>query len=233
MTTSLLSFVIAMLFLLYFLFLNLTLDIHLYRILWLLPVGYVVLNGMRMEWLQGILLVIMIGLCLGMILLEIGNQRTAKEGRIEEPDILVLLGCKVGSLAMRYRSEAANAYAKKHKVTAIITTGGQGSNEPCTEAEDAKRHLLRNGIEEEKILLEDTSVSTRENLEKSEHLYHIKDKHVGIVTSAYHVCRSIYIAKSCGYTHVYGIPSRINPIYYPDSLLRELLAFLKEYLLHH
>ena len=72
---------------------------------------------------------------------------TAFPNRGEEGlDCVIVLGCQVRpdgepSRSLRSRLDTAAAYLKKNPDTAVIVSGGQGSNEPCAEAETMAAYL--------------------------------------------------------------------------------------------
>ena len=87
---------------------------------------------------------------------------------------LLVLGSQVyadgPSLVLQYRLDTAIGYLKENPETICIVSGGQGYNEPMTEAEGMARYLEQNGIAAERILLEDQSKTTQQNMEFSRKL---------------------------------------------------------------
>ncbi len=182
----------------------------------------------------------------------------------EELDCVIVLGCQVRpdgepSRSLRSRLDTAAAYLKKNPDTAVIVSGGQGNNEPCSEAEAMAAYLESSGIEGGRIRLESLSSTTAENLRNSfrlcrpsddrigivtsnYHLYrslfiakrlggnHPSDDRIGIVTSNYHLYRSLFIAKRLGGNHICGIAAPSLPLYLPNNMLREILALLHSFL---
>lgn len=81
--------------------------------------------------------------------------------------IIVLGACVRGTRVTRslsYRLKKAAAYAKEHPHCMLVVSGGQGPGEDITEAQAMNLYLQNLGISSERILLEDQSVNTRENL---------------------------------------------------------------------
>ena len=78
--------------------------------------------------------------------------------------------------------------------------------------------------------MEDQSTNTRENLLFSAQLIpeHVS---VGIITSGFHICRSLHLADSLGYENACGIPARDDLITEPANLFREFFAVVKDYVL--
>ncbi|QUW22045.1 YdcF family protein [Sporosarcina sp. Marseille-Q4063] len=114
----------------------------------------------------------------------------------------IILGAKVNgeipSLSLQYRLDAALDYAQQYPHVYLILSGGQGAGEHISEAEAMKRFLIENGIQEERLFLEDMSTSTYENL-----LYSIEKipdsiEEITIITSDYHLARAKNIAESLG-----------------------------------
>lgn len=121
---------------------------------------------------------------------------------------VIVLGCKVRgetpSLMLGQRITAAYRYLEAHPDAVCIASGGQGADELISEAECIKRVLAEKGIAPERIILEDKSTSTDENirfsLQKMEE-YGISGG-VTLVTNEFHQLRAGMIADK------YGLESR-------------------------
>ncbi|MGN0675457.1 MAG: YdcF family protein [Oscillospiraceae bacterium] len=117
---------------------------------------------------------------------------------------VIILGCKVRgetpSLMLSKRISAAYDYLKENPETMCIVSGGQGSDEFISEAECMKRVLVEKGISPDRIIMEDCSTSTDENIRfsiaKMEE-YGLTGG-VTIVTSEYHQLRAKMIANDYG-----------------------------------
>ena len=111
----------------------------------------------------------------------------------------------------------------------LIPSGGQGRDEVCSEAEAMKKYLLQNGIPAEKILVEDRSATTRENIENSRDLILKRPgrKYTALVTSNYHVYRAMRYAKQSGLKAV-GIGAHVAFYYWPSAIIREFIAVHRE-----
>ena len=147
-----------------------------------------------------------------------------------ETEYIVILGCQVnGSLAslplLRRGFNAIN-YLKRHENVKAVITGGQGHREDITEAEAMRRLLAENDIGGERILIEDKSKSTIENLKFADELYNLLDKNIVIVTSDYHMFRSLSIAKKLGYKNATGLAATSQVSVLPAYLLREYAAVM-------
>ena len=154
----------------------------------------------------------------------------------ENLDYIIVLGSQVKpsgpAVVTRLRLDRAYEYAVNNPDTVIIVSGGQGSNEPAAEASVMKEYLVSKGIDESRIIAEDKSTNTSENLQFSMALTDgLQDSSVGIVSSEFHMFRALAIAKKCGYTDTYGIPARSVRLYLPNNMLRESIGILKDLLM--
>lgn len=154
-----------------------------------------------------IALSVLLAVCaVGFFLLELPVLRAARTDADPEADYLIVLGAKVNgttpSHAMEDRLNAALHYLNDYPDAVVIVSGGQGDDEGVSEADAMAVWLRSKGIADERILLEDRSGTTRENLENS---FDIIRSHggdpadgVAIVTSEYHLYRARQIAAALG-----------------------------------
>lgn len=115
----------------------------------------------------------------------------------------------------------------------MVVSGGQGPQESITEALAMERYLVEAGIEKERILREEDSASTRENMVNSKR---ILDEYFGgeaydtvIITSGYHVYRAQRQAERAGLEcrHIHaGLAWYEAPVRY----IRECAAVVKEFI---
>ncbi|MDM5328558.1 YdcF family protein [Neobacillus sp. CF12] len=150
-------------------------------------------------------------------------------------DYIIILGARVKgevpSLALQYRIDAAASYLKKNRESIAIASGGQGPGEDITEAEAIKRGLLAHGISSDRILLEDKSTDTVENIRFSKRLIPQNLKTGLLVTNDFHLYRAKSIAKDLG-LNLEGIPAETPTVAIPKSYAREYLAITKYYLVN-
>ena len=102
------------------------------------------------------------------------------------------------SLILKNRIQAAAEYGKRHPRTTFILSGGQGQGEAISEAEAMRRGMVAAGIPEKRLLLEDNSTSTTENLRFSKALLPQGENQVSIVTSDFHLYRARAEARKIG-----------------------------------
>lgn len=148
-------------------------------------------------------------------------------------DYVIVLGAQVRGYNPSYnlvtRLDKAYQYLKDNKDTRVIVSGGKGPGENISEAEAMKRYLINKGIEEERIIKEDKSANTDENIKFSKELISNKDSKVVLVTNNFHVYRSIKIAKKQGINNIQGMGSSIRWYTVPNLYLREAIAVIKYY----
>jgi uncharacterized SAM-binding protein YcdF (DUF218 family) len=158
-----------------------------------------------------------------------------RDRSIPDLDYIIVLGSQVKpsgpALVTRLRLDKAYEYASANPDTIIIVSGGQGSNEPASEASVMKDYLVNRGIDENRIIMEDKSTNTSENLQFSKALLDTENSSVGIVTSEFHIFRALAIAKKCGYSDTYGIPARSVRTYLPNNMIRETVGLTKDFLM--
>lgn len=168
-----------------------------------------------------------------------GNEFNTGEVDAREREYILVLGARVredgASRVLRYRLERAVHFLREHPETTVIVSGGRGSDEPCTEAEAMRDCLIKNGIDGARILLEDRSVNTSQNIRFSADVIRgrgdsVEQADVGIVTSNFHMFRALKLAKKAGYRHVYGIPAKSTPFFLPNNVFRESLGIVKDWL---
>ncbi|MCM1127843.1 MAG: YdcF family protein [Lachnospiraceae bacterium] len=149
-------------------------------------------------------------------------------------DYLVVLGAQMKtsgpSKALQYRLDAAIDYLADNPDTCVIVSGGQGSDEHISEAQGMYDYLVSKGIPAERIIKEDQSKNTFQNLTFSaEYLDKEKDS-AGVVSNNFHVFRAVKIAQKAGYQNAYGIAARGEPFLQLNNMMREFLGVMKDFL---
>lgn len=181
------------------------------------------------RWLIGILFGVGIVIFLAVEFL-IASQMT-QQGE-QNLDYIIVLGAQVKgdrpSRALNKRIIRAAEYLQENPETIAILSGGQGPGEHMTEAECMRRGLVQRGIDPSRLILEDKSTSTKENLIFSSRLADVKNSRTGLVTQNFHVYRSLKLARHQNYRKVCGIAAPSEAIYQPHFLVREGFALVKE-----
>ncbi len=106
----------------------------------------------------------------------------------------------------------------------VIVSGGQGKDEEVTEAYAMARYLECEGLDRRRIVQEDVSVNTLENLKFSRNLIADVDTPVGIVSNNFHVYRGCVYAKRAGFKEPFPIPASCHPLLFPNYFVRECFA---------
>ncbi|MGE8079432.1 YdcF family protein [Peribacillus loiseleuriae] len=164
--------------------------------------------------------------------LHVNIQQAIQEKAPVHADYLIVLGAKVNgnvpSLALQYRINTAAEYLTRNKSTVAIVSGGQGNGEDISEAEVMKRGLLKYGIEESRVIMEDQSTSTYENIKYSKLLIPGGAVKGFLVTNDFHIYRAEKIATSQG-LNLQGISAKTPKVVLIKSYVREYLAITKFY----
>lgn len=205
-------------------------------------------------FLRGILLaagVFLAGIALTVLLLTSMIVYAALKKPAPEANV-ILLGCEVKgekpSRMLRGRMDAAVDYLQKHPDLYCVLSGGKGENEKISEAECMFRYMTARGILAERLIKEDQSVSTRENLQFSikklreaglirtggdgdTEPENISDDstqnpaRIAVVTNEFHACRARLIAKELGFDT--GTVPAASPWWLlPTFYVRELYGLL-------
>lgn len=174
---------------------------------------------------------VLIGVVLFVIVEGLILSRFHDKGK-ENLDYIIVLGAQMKpagpSAVLQFRLDAAYDYLTENDNTICILSGGQGSNEPCSEAEGMYQYLIGKGISPERLMMEDRSTDTSENIAYSMTLIGRKDVSVGIVTNNFHVFRGVRLAKAAGFTDVCGIAARSNVYFQLNNMVREFCGIMKD-----
>lgn len=149
-------------------------------------------------------------------------------------DYVIVLGAQWKTTGPSYvlqkRLDKAVEYLQENPDTYVIVSGGQGSNEPISEALGMSGYLQEKGISKERIFMEDKSTSTYENLNNSTVFLDKESDKVVLVTSDFHVFRAEKIAKKQGYVNLEGLAADSYPAMAPNNMLREFFAIIKDFM---
>ena len=202
---------------------------------------------------------VVLTLCLASFLIIEGL--VVSQMHVEGPDhldYLIVLGAQVyksgPSPVLKFRLDKAYEYLTANPDTRCIVTGGQGYNEPFTEADCMADYLINLGIDSERIIRENKSTTTSQNLTNSMKLIaadtidnssgstNTSDSAgsgttntIGILTNDFHMFRAMQIAKAQKIPDAYGISCGSTKVYLPNNMFREYFAeikFLLKQLIH-
>lgn len=142
---------------------------------------------------------------------------------------VIVLGCRVkGSVpskALVKRCRAAAEYMKANKKTVAILSGGQGDDEDISEAECMYGLMTSYGIDKERLIKEEKSTSTYENMLYSKQIIDTLDlsENIAVATSEYHMLRAKMYAQKVG-LNLYSLPAKSIPILRVPYFTREVFG---------
>ena len=158
----------------------------------------------------------------------------------KDKDFLIVLGCalkKDGTptpLLQGRLDRAIDFYNEQKKETGkelmFITSGGQGADEVIPESSAMKRYLMERGIPEERIIEENQSTSTYENMLFSKDKIREIDPEgkVAFSTTNYHVFRSGLFARWVKMRAV-GMGADTKWYFWPNAAVREFIGLLTKH----
>lgn len=171
--------------------------------------------------------------CIGLVIVTVTGVLVARAS-LGQPDktceFVVILGAglhgSTPSMSLQDRLDAAYIYLTEHPDVKCVVSGGQGPDEDISEAQCMFDILTERGIDPARILIEDRSTSTQENLRYSLDLIEdhtcVRPTEIGLLSSEYHLFRAGLFAKDQGVT-AYGIPAKTSwPALFINYFLREI-----------
>lgn len=149
-------------------------------------------------------------------------------------DYVVVLGAQIKangpSKALQYRLDEAIIYLNENGESKVIVSGGQGPDEHISEAQGMYDYLVEKGIDSERIIMEDKSRNTFQNLTFSAEFFDKEKDSVAVVSNNFHVFRAVKIAKKAGYKEVSGIAAKGEPFLQYNNMMREFFGVMKDFL---
>lgn len=213
--------------------------------------GMLFLYGIRMEALQvffthiwnhregRIILSVFLtvtGIILFLVILESFVMIRAAGNRPKKTVTAVVLGCSVKGTRpctiLVERMDAAAEYLRKNPMAQAVLSGGKGEGEDISEAECMFRYLTAKGIAPERLIKEDCSTSTRENLAFTHEIMRKRgmEPEIAVITSEFHAYRGAMFAKDAGFI-AYSVPAKTFWLYFPAYYVRELYGILYYWLI--
>ncbi len=135
---------------------------------------------------------------------------------------------KVPKNPLKTRIQKAAEYANANPGAKIIASGGQGVDEEISEAECIRQWLTQQYyIAEDRIILEESSTDTEENLKYCLDIIKDPDTPVGIISNGFHEYRAMMIAEHTGYKNVHPLPSKTLFPVGPHYTVREFFGVVE------
>lgn len=160
---------------------------------------------------------------------------------LPEDMVFVTFGAKIGEDRMpgkplTRRLEKTAELMEACPGSICIVTGGQGDDEPCSEAEAMRDYLVSLGISADRIIMEDQAGNTLENIEFTKALMEKKglaDRPVACVSTDFHIPRIRYLAERYDFADYYYRSYGTTPFNDFGSLVREYMSYAKLVVLGH
>ena len=179
-------------------------------------------------------------LLLGMISfvwIEILVFQAARPDSVVNAKYAVVLGAGLRgdqpSQTLKNRLDKGVEYLRANPEAKIVAAGGVGAAATLSEAEVMKRYLTAQGIAETRILLEDKSRTTDENLKFTKALIIAREgmpaHSIAVITSDYHLYRAKQIAGKY-YPQVQGLAAESALMLKINYAIREYFAVIKFWL---
>ena len=167
--------------------------------------------------------------------LVLGGAHDSIDG---SPRVMIILGCQLHdwgpSVMLQDRLDKALEYLEDHPDMTVVVAGGQGPEEPTSEAQGMADYLADHGVNRDNIILETQSHNTNQNLRFSAQrlaeagLDPTDD--VVIVSNGFHLTRAKMLAERVGFqgVSVLAAPSSHTPTRL-KMYVREPLALVKSF----
>ncbi|MBQ1546128.1 MAG: YdcF family protein [Clostridia bacterium] len=149
---------------------------------------------------------------------------------------VIVLGCQVRgehpSLMLWQRINAAKDYLNEHPNAVCIVSGGKGDDEQISEAQCMFDHLTAMGISADRIIMEDRSTNTVENIAYSKEIIEREglSTDTAIVTDIFHEYRASNIVRNAG-LNCGSVPAKVSWYLMPTFYVRELIAITASFLI--
>ncbi|MBR4072019.1 MAG: YdcF family protein [Clostridia bacterium] len=168
--------------------------------------------------------------------LYISNVNSRQVTPDELPDDAVILvygaglqGERPGKALQKRLNTALELYEASEGAT-IIVSGGQGDNEVRTEASAMKEYLLEKGIASDRVIEEDRSRNTIQNINYSFEIIKeagLEDSIVVSVSNAFHIPRIILLCEKLGFESVPALAPDPDSRFIFATLVREYMSYVK------
>lgn len=190
-----------------------------------------ILNGMFL-WIA----LILFSACYTFIIYLIFSSAFGRAKTHKQYDVILILGAGIFTetvtpmLASRL-DRALKIYKVQSHNCNILVSGGQGPDEPISEALAMKNYLMKCGVSSSSILMESQSSSTHENFLYSKSFINTSFENVPnilCVTSQFHILRALRLAQKLN-INIIGLGSSTPYHFLDKALLRDFLALMYQY----
>ena len=170
----------------------------------------------------------------------VANAIAARAEPAPDRDFLIILGCAIRKdgtptplLAGRI-DRAIEFYEKQKNKTGkellFVTSGGKGSDEVLSESAVMKRYLIEHGIPEDRIIEENKSVDTYQNMKFSKEKIDAidPDGKIAFSTTNFHVFRIGIFARRFKMRAI-GVGAKTKWYFWPNASVREFACLLTKH----
>jgi len=185
----------------------------------------------KQRWLNYLIVIsVVVYAGIGVFALVYGQRNSATF----QEDVAIVLGAGLRdgqpSATLRSRLEAAVDYHLQNPEAVIVVSGGIGRNEVRSEAEVMAAFLEARGVPADLIVREGNSHSTYENMQFSRELVR-GNPSIVVITNEFHIYRGTRFAAMVGFEDVTSFHAS-TPVYaITGSLIREVAAIFKMWVL--
>ncbi len=125
------------------------------------------------------------------------------------------------------RLATARGYLEKYPEARLILTGGNADETGHSEAAVMHDLLIRQGVPESRLMMEDQAANTRENFRGIAAMIS-KDAPIVMISSNYHMDRAVRTAGEEGFTHLMRLPAPSGFFAFGANMLSEVVLDLND-----
>ena len=187
--------------------------------------------------IKGFLDCFVILLCVMFIIAQIPVIVYSKKRIKANSKYAIVLGAGVDngkpSRVLSQRISATKEFMALYPETIIILSGGKVEDENLSEAECMKNELIKSGVDQKRLIIEDKSTTTVENFKFAKEILNKlspAETAVTIISSDTHLYRACLLAKKSGLQPSPFYAKNIYPILKLSTALKEAVALWEQWL---
>ncbi len=159
------------------------------------------------------------------------NSKQVVANELDDKTVIIVYGAGLeGERPGKALQKRLNTALQLYNGSYIIVSGGQGDNEVRPEAEAMKEYLCDRGIPEDKVIEENRSRNTIQNIQYSFEIIEEKglsDYTVVSVSNAFHIPRIILLCEKYGHQSVPALAPDPDQRFIFATLVREYMSYTK------
>ena len=189
-----------------------------------------------MRLVQGALVFVVVTMIASFALMAVAASNVPSYDK----DAVIVLGAGLRhgepSAMLALRLDKALAYSRQNESAVVVVTGGLGADQRVTEAFAMKKYLVDRGMDADRIIMEEWSTRTIENLANAKALLDAYFQHeqytVVIVSNDFHLLRAGFQAAAME-LQAEGLASPTPPFFLPMMLFREYFSLMWYFIFNH